>query len=132
MTDNLKGDPMSDSNQRLIAWQAKTHTGRVKEMLDTLRPDMLEHYKAVVTQLHDMEAKARQALGSAGAQTILYVPYLNFARQLYKLSRQKGISGEAFVLAASILLDKWAARGLDADVLAAIRTDVFDVAPPTP
>jgi len=123
---------MSDPNQRLIAWQAKTHTGRVKEMLDTLRPDMLEHYKAVVTQLYDMEAKARQVLGSAGAQTILYVPYLNFARQLYKLSRQKGISGEAFVLAASILLDKWAARGLDADVLAAIRTDVFDVAPPTP
>jgi len=40
---------MSDPNQRLIAWQTKTHTGRVKEMLDTLRPDMLEHYKAAVT-----------------------------------------------------------------------------------
>ena len=44
----------------------------------------------------------------------------------------RGISGETFALAASVLLSKWAARGLDPDVLAAIRTDVFDVAPPTP
>jgi len=28
---------MSDSNQRLIAWQIKTDTGRVKETLDSLR-----------------------------------------------------------------------------------------------
>ena len=31
---------------------------------------------------------------------------------------------------AKVLLDKWAARGLDPVVLAAIRTEVFDVAPP--
>jgi len=77
-----------------------------------------------------MEVKARQVLDSAGVQTILYVAYLNYARQLYKLSRQQGISGEAFALAASILLDKWAARGLDPAVLARIRTEVFDIAAP--
>jgi hypothetical protein len=76
MTDNLKGDPMSDPNQRLIAWQ-------------TTSPFPLS-------------------------------------------PSYQGISGEAFALAAKVLLDKWAARGLDADVLAAIRTEVFDVAAPAP
>ena len=58
------------------------------------------------------------------------VPYLNFGRQLYKLSRQQGISGESFAMAAQVLLDKWAARGCDPKVLAKIRTDVFDIAAP--
>jgi len=123
---------MSDSNQRLIAWQIKTDTGRVKATLDTLRPDMLKHYEAAVASLCEMETKARQTLNAAGVHTIMYVPYLSYARQLYKLSRQQGISGESFALGAKVLLDKWAARGLDSAVLARIRTEVFDVVAPTP
>jgi hypothetical protein len=60
------------------------------------------------------------------------VSYLSQARQLYKLSRPQGISGESFALVARVLLEKWAARGLCPAVLAAIRTEVFDVAAPTP
>jgi hypothetical protein len=123
---------MSDPNQRLITWQIKTDTGRMKETLDTLRPDMLKHYEAAVASLCEMETKARQTLNAAGVHTIMYVPYLNYARQLYKLSRQQGISGESFALGAEVLLNKWAARGLNPDVLAAIRTQVFDASVPTP
>jgi hypothetical protein len=60
------------------------------------------------------------------------VPYLSYARQLYKLSRQQGISGESFALVAEVLLEKWAARGLDSAVLARIRAEVFDVVAPAP
>jgi hypothetical protein len=116
----------------LIAWQIKTDTGRMKETLDSLRPEMLEHYKAAVASLCEMETKARQTLNTAGVHAIMYVPYLSYARQLYKLSRQQGISGESFALVAKVLLDKWAARGLDPAVLARIRTEVFDAAPPAP
>jgi hypothetical protein len=123
---------MSDPNQRLTVWQIKTDTGRMKETLDTLRPDMLKHYEAAVASLCEMETKARQTLNAAGVHTIMYVPYLSYARQLYKLSRQQGISGESFALGAEVLLDKWANRGLDSDVLAAIRTQVFDASAPTP
>ena len=123
---------MSDANQRLIAWQIKTDTGKVKQILDDLRPDMLKHYEAAVAGLCEMETKARQTLNAAGVHTIMYVPYLNYARQLYKLSRQQGISGESFALVAKVLLDKWAARGLNPAVLARIRTDVFDAVAPTP
>ena len=123
---------MTDPNQRLIAWQTKTDTGRMKQTLDALRPDMLKHYEAAVAGLCEMEVKARQTLNAAGVHTIMYVPYLNYARQLYKLSRQQGISGESSALVAKVLLDKWAARGLTPAVLAAIRTEVFDIAPPAP
>jgi hypothetical protein len=132
MTANLKGVPMSDPNQRLIAWQIKTDTGKVKQILDDLRPDMLKHYEAAVASLCEMETKARQTLNAAGVHTIMYVPYLSYARQLYKLSRQQGISGESFALGAEVLLQKWAARGLDSAVLARIRTEVFDVVAPAP
>ena len=123
---------MSDPNQRLMSWRIKTDTAKVKEILDDLRPNMLKHYEAAVASLCEMETKARQTLNAAGVHTIMYVPYLSYARQLYKLSRQQGISGESFALGAQVLLDKWAARGLNPVVLAAIRTQVFDVSAPTP
>jgi hypothetical protein len=123
---------MTDPNQRLMSWQIKTETGRVKAILDDLRPEMLKRYEAAVASLCEMEVKARQTLNAAGVHTIFYVAYLNYARQLYKLSRQQGISGESFALQAQVLLDKWAGRGLDSAVLARIRTEVFDASAPTP
>jgi len=123
---------MIDPNQRLMNWQIKTDTGKVKQILDDRRPDMLKRYEAAVANLCEMEVKARQTLNAAGVHTIFYVAYLNYARQLYKLSRQKGISGESFAMAAQVLLDKWQARGLNPNVLAAIRTEVFDIGEPKP
>jgi hypothetical protein len=130
MTANLKGVPVTDPNQRLMNWQIKTDTSKVKAILDDLRPDMLKRYEAAVASLCEMETKARQTLNAAGVHTIMYLPYLNYARQLYKLSRQQGISGESFAMGAQVLLDKWSNRGLDPAVLAKIRTDVFDIDEP--
>ena len=123
---------MTDPNQRRMNWQIKTETGKVKQILNDLRPDMLKHYEAAVASLCEMEMKTRQTLNAADVHTIFYVPYLNYARQLYKLSRQQGISGESFALSAQVLLDKWTARGLYSAVLARIRTEVFDVVAPAP
>jgi hypothetical protein len=65
--------------------------------------------------------------------TIQYVPYLNFGRQLYKLTNQQQISGDSAVIEAQVLLEKWARRGLDPNVLGNIRTQVFNIAaPPAP
>ena len=123
---------MTDPNQRRMSWQIKTDTTRVKQILDDMRPDMLKHYEAAVASLCEMEVKARQTLNAAGVHTIFYVAYLSYARQLYKLSRQQGISGESFALQAQVLLDKWSNRGLDSAVLAQIRTEVFDASTPMP
>lgn len=57
-------------------------------------------------------------------------PYLNYARQLFKLSRKRNIAGDSMALEAKALLDKWAARDLKPEVLAAIRSQVLDIGAP--
>jgi len=121
---------MSDPTKRVASWLAKYNTDRIKATLDDLRPEMVKRYEARVAELYAVETKTKEVLNASEVQTILYVPYINYARQLYKLSRQQNISGESLKMAAQVLLDKWRARGLDPKVLAAIRQEVFAIEAP--
>ena len=123
---------MADPVKSTARWKAKYNVERVKDTLNDLREDMAIRYEVAMTELSDMEGKVKEVINAYGVSTSQYVPYLNFGRQLYKLSRQQHISGESFAMAAQVLLDKWKARGCDPKVLAKIRTDVFDVAAPKP
>jgi hypothetical protein len=122
---------MTDPNKRRANWEAAYDTERVKARLDAKRADMAARYEAAVAQLCAMETDVRQVLNESGVQTTLYVSYLNFGRQLYKTTNQRGITGESFALAAYVLLEKWADRGLDRAVLARIRKQVFNIDEPT-
>jgi len=122
---------MADVNKRFQNWALRTEPGRVKATLDSKREDTLRRYMDAVTRLCTMEAKVREVLNVHGVQTISYVPYLDFARQLYKLTRGQEITGESFAVAAQVLLEKWASRGLNPDVLASVRHQVFDIGEPT-
>ncbi|MFO7651246.1 MAG: hypothetical protein R6X13_07925 [bacterium] len=121
---------MADVTARIANWALKFNTERMKAILDERRPMMLERYSAVVVELWSMEVQVKQVLDEQSVQTILYVPYLNYGRELFRLSRQRGISGNSFALAAQVLLTKWAARSLDPAVLAAIRSQVFNIPAP--
>lgn len=83
--------------------------------------------------LHAQEflTQTRAVLDAEGISTIYRGYYLNFARSLDKLKRQ-GFAGETLAIEAAILTGLWVARGLSQSVLEAIRTQVFDVAVPTP
>src|SRR5512139_305758 len=123
---------MSDPVKRTERWLVKYNLVRVSQTLADLQGKMAEHYTAAMVGLCAMETDVKQVINAAGVSTSQYVPYLNFGRQLYKLSRQQNISGESFAMAAQVLLDKWAARGCDPKVLARIRKDVFDINVPKP
>jgi hypothetical protein len=123
---------MTDPVKRAARYRAKYKVERVKDTLNDLREDMAMRYEAAMIAVCAMETKVKEVINAYGVSTSQYVPYLNFGRQLYKLSRQQQISGESFAMAAQVLLDKWAARGCDPKVLAKIRTDVFDIAAPKP
>jgi hypothetical protein len=120
-----------DPNKRRANRQAGHSTERVKARLDARRADMAARYEAAVAQLCAMETDVRQVLNESGVQTTLYVSYLNFGRQLYKTTNQRGTTDESFALAACVLLEKWADRGLDLTVLARIRKQVLNAAEPT-
>jgi hypothetical protein len=79
-----------------------------------------------------MELDTKQVLSASGIDTMYIVFYLDFARQIFRLSHGRTISGPTLAKEAQVLLEKWQNRGLRPDVLAAIRTDVFNVPAPAP
>ena len=121
---------MDDSTRRAANWKVKYNLGRVKGTLDDMQDLMAARYAAAVANLVAMELDVKTVLNQSGAPTTMYVAYLDFGRQLYKLSRQQNISGESFAMAAKVLLDKWAVRGCDPAILAEIRTQVFNIGEP--
>ena len=93
--------------------------------------DQVAHYRDTIQHLRDVETMTRQILDEAGVSTIWYAYYYAFTRSLDKLQR-KGISGEALAIEAALKIGLWVGRGLRQSVLEAIRTQVFNVGPPTP
>jgi hypothetical protein len=122
---------MSDPLRRVTRWQVKCTPERTKATLDSIREDMRARYEAATALLCQMEIDVKQTLNAKGVNTINYVPYLSFARQLFKLTK-KNISGESMAIEAKVLVDKWTARSLNHDVLVAIRSENFSIAEPKP
>jgi len=124
---------MSDPVRRVNRWKKKYTPQRAKDTIDLIHEDMVQRYEAATAELAAMEIEVKTVLNARGVHTIHYIPYLNFARQLFKLSKKKSISGASLAMEAKVLQDKWAARELRNEVLAAIRFEVFDVSePPAP
>lgn len=123
---------MSDVTRRIERWQKKYSPAQAKATLDLLQEGMRQRYEAATVAMTAMELKTKEVLNQQGVHTTNYVPYLSYARQLWKLSRQQNISGESFKMASQVLLEKWAARGQNPDVLDAIRKGVFASDGPTP
>jgi hypothetical protein len=85
---------------------------------------------AVMAELASAEGQTEQTLNAQSVPTSLSVPRYSHGRQHRKMIRQQEIDGESAAMAAQVLLDKWAARGLNPKVLAAVRTEVFNIVEP--
>jgi len=118
-----------DPTKRIDNWNTKYNLERVNAILTEKRPKMYEHVQARVVSLASMENQVKQVCDSSGVPTIQYPFYLCFGREMWSL-QDKEISGESLAVEAAVLVAKWVARGLTQAVLAAIRTDVFNVAAP--
>jgi hypothetical protein len=123
---------MSDVTRRLSRWQAKFTPELAAQTTARIYADMSARYQASLAALCSMETDTRQTLSASGVDTMLIVFYLDYARQLFRLSHGRSISGASLAKEAQVLLEKWQARGLRPEVLAAIRTDVFNVPAPEP
>jgi hypothetical protein len=120
---------MTDPTRRIAKWNAKFDTTRIKGILDDMRPAMLANVTAVFPLITAMELQVKQTCDASGVPTIQYPFYLNFGREIWALTR-KEVSGESLAIEAAVLIAKWAARGLTAPVLQAIRSEVFNVPAP--
>jgi acyl-CoA reductase-like NAD-dependent aldehyde dehydrogenase len=123
---------MSDVTRRLSRWKAKYSPEIAAQTTARIFADMTERYEAAVVALTTMETETKQVLSASGIDTMYIVFYLDFARQLFRLSHGRTISGATLAKEAQVLLEKWQNRGLRPEVLAAIRYDVFSVPAPAP
>src|SRR5512137_509953 len=112
---------MSDATRRLSRWKAKYSPEIAAQTTARIYADMTERYQASMVALCTMETETKQVLDSSNIDTMYIVFYLDFARQLFKLSHGRTISGPTLAKEAEVLLEKWQNRGLKPDVLAAIR-----------
>jgi len=123
---------VSDVTRRLSRWKAKYSPEIAQQTTTRIYAEMSERYQASLVALCAMETDTKQVLSASGIDTMLIVFYLDFARQLFRLSHGRTISGATLAKEAQVLLEKWQNRGLRPEALAAIRTDVFNVPAPTP
>jgi hypothetical protein len=118
---------MSDVTRRISRWKAKYSPEIAAQTTARIFADMTARYEASIVALNSMELDTKQVLSASGIDTMYIVFYLDFARQIYRLSHGRTISGPTLAKEAQVLLEKWQNRGLRPDVLAAIRTNVFNV-----
>ncbi len=78
-----------------------------------------------------MELQVKQVLDGLGVSVADYAMYMAYGRELWALTRHE-ISGESAAMEADVLRLKWVGRGKDTAVLAAIRSQVFNIPIPTP
>jgi acyl-CoA reductase-like NAD-dependent aldehyde dehydrogenase len=123
---------MSDVTRRLSRWKAKYSPEIAAQTTARIYDDMSERYQASLVALCSMETETKQVLSASGIDTMYIVFYLDYARQLFRLSHGRSISGPTLAREAQVLLEKWQNRGLDPAVLAAIRFEVFSVPAPAP
>ena len=123
---------MSDVTRRVSRWKKKFTPERAAQTVATIMDEMTERYQASMVALSSMEGDTKQVLDSCGVPTVLIVYYLDFARQLFRLSHGRTISGATLAREAQVLLEKWQNRTLDPEVLAKIRFDIFNIPAPEP
>ena len=102
--------------------------------LTTARTDgdtdvQVNNYSRAYARLRGIEQQVRDVLCAHGVALMLFVPYLNFARRLDRLSRT--FEGETLCIEAAVAVARWACKGLSQAVLEDIRSRVFAIDPPT-
>ena len=120
----------ADPKRRIDAWKAKYNIQRVKETLDDRKEQMLVNVQSQFAMLCSMEEQVREQLNESDVPTILYVPYLDFARQMYRLSMHRSIKGSSLAKETKVLVDKWEGRKLERVVLKRLALQVFNVTLP--
>jgi len=118
------------ASRRLDKWTNNFSGDVLSARMGTYKDKMREQLSSIFPQQETLENEVKLILAEAGTSTLLNPGYINFGRQCYKLALK--FSGSQLLNAVDIVFIKWAAFGLDRDVLERIRNTVFVLAAPTP
>ncbi|MEM2262126.1 MAG: hypothetical protein QXK24_06715 [Ignisphaera sp.] len=118
----------SSAERRVTKYEKTVVPDIVKTKFEALKDIMVANQNAMQSLIVDMEMKVGQVLNEAGIAGVNRIPYLNFARTIFRASLS--YSGLALRTLADGEKAKYTALGLNSTVLDAI-IDALGV-PPAP
>jgi len=116
--------------RRIEKWDMKLAGDVLSERVANLKPMMKSQIEAEFPALVEVENEVKVILGDVGISSSLNPPYLNFARETYRLSKR--FCGRQLLKEVDAVMAKWITRGFDQDILERIRNTVFTLTAPTP
>jgi len=116
--------------RRLQKWDIKLVGDVLSEQVANLKPMMKSQIEVEFPALVEVENEVKVILGGVGISSSLNPPYLNFARETYRLSKK--LLGKQLLREVDAMMAKWITRGFDRDILERIRNTVFTLTAPTP
>jgi hypothetical protein len=109
-------------------FEAKYDPEAIRNAIEKQRDSIIAQQKERQAEQEKLENMTRIILGDANIPTPFYPPYLNFARQIWKLRVR--FTGETLKTEANIIIAKWVSRRLEENVLIRIRNEVFTLQAP--
>jgi len=122
--------PVRTTIRRMKKLEANYDPDTIRQSIERQRDGILEQQAVKQAELEKIENLTKLIISEEGVPSALFVPYLNFARQIWKI--QNTFSSETLKIEADIMLYKWTRRGLNEDILKRIRNQIFTLEPPTP
>jgi len=121
-----------DAVTRKRRYDAGLQPDVIGKRFDEVAPVMRELEAEYFGQIADMEAKVKQACEAVGVPGFLVGQYVNVGRECYSLAKR--FTQATRDAEAQRVVDKWAARGLDGELLrlACVAGGCHPEAPPTP
>ncbi len=107
--------PYRSHDKRVRNYELAVIPDVVRSKFDARKPAMLDYQKEMQSALTDMEIKVRSILDDHGIFGNFRIPYLNFARALFRAKgHQSGLALRKYATAEKA---KWVEAGLDPTIL---------------
>jgi len=107
--------PYRNATQRVRNYDLAVIPDNVRAKFEARKEEMVEEQQAMQSQLVDVEVRVREILDQNGIMANFRIPYLNFARTLFRAKGHN--SGVALQKIATAEKAKFVAYGLDPAIL---------------
>lgn len=122
--------PVRSSIRRMQKLNANFDPDAIRDSLMRQRDSILEQQAVKQAELEKIENMTKLLISDEGVGSALFVSYLNYARQIWKIKNT--FTSKTLKIEADIMLYKWVRRGLDENVLKRIRNQIFTLDEPMP
>ena len=116
--------------RRIQKWDKKLAGDVLSKRVEELKPMMFSQIEAEFPTIVQVETKVKTVLGEFGIPTWQNPPYLNFSREIYKLTKR--FTSNQLRKMAEAAMVKWVYLDLEQPILEEIRNTIFTLTAPTP